>query len=373
VALPSIFVGCAKSGGPKNDPSPAVPVQTAVAVRRDVPRQIESIGNVQSLRSVGLKSQVDGIIAKIHFVEGDEVKAGDLLVTLDRRPFENGVRMARGDLVSARTQAQLAAEQAERYKNLDRQGLVSNEEYARLQSNAAATSAQLQSKEAAVANAELQLSYSEIRAPISGRTGQLLLHEGALVKANDTVQTIVMINQLAPIAVAYSVPETTLADIRGWRGAQDVVVSVTNPAAGVAPHSGRLDFIDNTVDPATGTIVLKAVFENRDHALWPGQFVQVQTQTGLDASAIVVPASTVQIGQGNSAIFVVKADQSVELRSIKVLRTFSDSVIVDGIKEGETVVTDGQLRLIPGIKIKASSPPSSLSTAGAIPSPKASN
>src|SRR5258708_828796 len=352
VALPSIFVGCAKSGGPKNDPSPAVPVQTAVAVRRDVPRQIESIGNVQSLRSVGLKSQVDGIIAKIHFVEGDEVKAGDLLVTLDRRPFENGVRMARGDLVSARTQAQLAAEQAERYKNLDRQGLVSNEEYARLQSNAAATSAQLQSKEAAVANAELQLSYSEIRAPISGRTGQLLLHEGALVQANDTVQTIVMINQLAPIAVAYSVPETTLADIPGWRRAQDVVVSVTNPAAGVAPHSGRLDFIDNTVDPATGTIVLKAVFENRDHALWPGQFVQVQTQTGLDASAIVVPASTVQIGQGNSAVFVVKADQSVELRSIKVLRTFSDSVIVVEMKEAETVVTADKLRLIAGINIK---------------------
>jgi len=349
--------GCSRGGGPAQAAAqPPVPVQTAVAQRQDVPRAVESVGAVQAVRTVAVKSQVDGMIAEIHFREGDEVKAGDLLVTLDTRPFENSLRIARADLANARAEADQAATDAERYRNLNQQEAISKEQYAQLMTKADTTRAQLQAKEAAVANAELQLSYAHIQAPITGRTGQLNLHEGALVKANDNTFTIVTINQLAPIAVAFSVPENTLDDIRAALREKRATVSVLERTSGLRRDDGRLAFIDNAVDATTGMITLKAEFANADQALWPGRFVTVTTQFGLDRGATVVPATAVQTSQNGSTVFVVKPDQTVELRTVKVARVAGDLMLLaDGVQPGETVVTDGQLRLLPGMKAESKS------------------
>ena len=348
------LAGCSRSEAPKAAAAPAVPVQVALATQQDVPRVIDSIGNVQSLRNVAIKSQVDGIIAEVHFREGDDVKAGDMLVSLDHRPFENSLRIARADLANARAEAEKAATDLERYKHLDQQDAISKEQFGLLATKAETTKAIVQSKEAAVANAELLLGYTEIRAPIAGRTGQLVLHEGALVKANDNAFTIVTLNQLSPIAVTYSVPERSLDDIRAALTAQRASVAVTDRASGFSRDQGRLEFVDNTVDAATGMITLKAVFANTDKALWPGRFVNVSTQVDIDRGAVVVPTSAVQTSQSGSTIYVMKADQTVELRAVKISRAVGDTVLIaTGIAVGETVVTDGQLRLVPGIKAEA--------------------
>lgn len=360
----TLFLAACKpsTGAPKGAAgagAPAVPVQTAVAQQADVPRTIESVGAVQALRTVAVKSQVDGMIAQIHFKEGDDVKAGDLLVTLDRRPFENSLRIARADLTNAKAEASKAEADLERYKNLDRQDAISKEQFAQLVTKGETTRALLQAKEAAVANAELLLSYTQIRAPIAGRAGQLILHEGALVKANDVNQSIVTLNQLAPIAAAFSVPESTLNAIRAALAEGNATVSVIDRASGVARTDGKLTFVDNTVDPTTGTITLKAIFANTDYKLWPGQFVQVQTQTGVDRGALVVPASAVQTGQSGSMVYVVNGESKADYRPVKVIRAAGDQLLLaEGVRAGETVVTDGQLRLVPGAKVE----PKKLST-----------
>lgn len=333
--------------------APVVPVQTAVAERRDMPRAIESVGTIQALRAVAVKSQVDGMIAQVHFSEGGEVKAGDLLVTLDRRPFENSLRIARADLANAKAEAARAAADADRYARLDQQEAISKELFAQLTTKAETTRAQVQAKEAAVANAELLLGYTEIRAPISGRTGQRLLHEGALVKANDVNSSVVAINQLNPVAVAYGVPENALSEIRAALAAGRARVTVTERGSGLRRSDGRLRFVDNTVDATTGMIILKAEFDNADQAMWPGRFVTVVTQTGVDQAATVVPATAVQTSQNGTTSFVVKADQTVELRTVTVARMSGEfALLASGVQPGETVVTDGQLRLLPGVKVQ---------------------
>jgi multidrug efflux system membrane fusion protein len=356
-AATSAWTGCQRSDATARAHAVAVvPVQTAVAEQKDVPRVIEAVGAVQALRTVSVKSQVDGVIAQIHFHEGDEVKAGDLLISLDRRPFENALRIARADLENARAQAAQADADVERYRRLDQQDAISKEQFAQLQTKSTAARAVMQAKEAAVSNAELQLSYTEIKAPISGRTGQLLLHEGALVKANDVNQSIVALNQLAPIAAAFSVPESTLTAIRAAAASGSAAVTVIDRNNGVSRSDGRLTFIDNSVDATTGTIVLKAEFANEDHALWPGQFVQAQLAVGVDHNVVVVPSSAVQVGQNTTHIYVVKPDHTVELRAVRVARAAGEStVLTDGVRAGETVVTDGQLRLVPGVKVESKS------------------
>ena len=350
-----VLNGCKPSGAASavTAAPPPVPVQTAVAQQLDVPRIIHSVGVVQALRTVAVKSQVDGMIAEIHFKEGDEVKAGDLLVTLDRRPFENSLRIARADLANARAESSKAAADLERYQRLDQQDAISKEQFAQLTTKAETTRSLVQAKEAAVANAELLLGYTQIRAPIAGRTGQLILHEGALVKANDVNQSIVTLNQLAPIAVAFSVPERTLHDIREALTRGDASVTVIDGSSGISRGDGRLSFVDNAVDPTTGTITLKATFENADHVLWPGQFVQVQTRVGLDRAALVVPSAAIQTGQNAAQIFVVKADKTIDIRPVKVIRTAGDTTLLaEGVRAGETVVTDGHLRLTPGARVE---------------------
>ncbi|MBI2514397.1 MAG: efflux RND transporter periplasmic adaptor subunit [Opitutae bacterium] len=356
-AVPALALGLLAGCGKKDSAAraggaPAVPVQIAKAERADVPRWIESIGNVQALRAVTVKSQVDGIIATVHLKEGDDVNAGDLIVTLDRRPFENAVLVARAALATAKAQAEQARIDAERYSHLDQQSAISKESYAQYLTRAETTKADVQAKEAALANAELQLGYTQIRAPFAGRAGQLLLHEGALVKANDAGTSIVSINQLAPIAVSFTVPETALPLIRAAMSDDSARVAVTERASGVKRTDGKLGFVDNAVDATTGTVMLKAFFENTDRALWPGQFVHVRTLVDTTRGVFVVPTTAVQTTQDGSTLYVVKTDKTVELRRVKVVRTDGDrTLLATGVNDGETVVTDGQLRLLPGVKV----------------------
>ena len=345
--------GCGRARNSAGPGGPAVPVQIGRARLQTLPIMQSAIGAVQTLRTVAVKSQVDGVIAQIHFREGDEVQAGDLLITLDRRPFENNLRSARADLANARAQTEHAGVEAARYQQLDQQQAISKEQLSQLLTDVETTKAQVQAREADVANAELQLGYTEIRAPIAGRTGQLNLHEGALVKANDAGSSLVTINQLSPIAVAYAVPEASLAGLRAALAA-GVVPVTASPHDGVGkPVEGRLDFIDNAVDATTGTILLKAVFANADRALWPGQFVDIVTRLGEETNAVLVPAAAVQTGQHGSQVFVVKPDRTVELRAVQTGRSANGlTVIRDGVKADETVVTDGQLRLVPGARVE---------------------
>ncbi|HTX66522.1 MAG TPA: efflux RND transporter periplasmic adaptor subunit [Opitutaceae bacterium] len=348
-----LAAGCGRSRTGVGLGPPAVPVQIGRAVRQTLPITQAAIGTVQTLRTVTVKSQVDGVIESIHFREGQDVQAGDLLAALDHRPFENALRMARADLANARAQAANAQVEAERYQRLDRQQAISKEQLAQLLTDVETTKAQVQSREAAVANAELQLSYTEIRAPIAGRTGQLCLHEGALVKANDAAFPLVTINQVAPIAVAYAVPEGSLAGLRAALAAGPVAVTATPHDGAGRSVAGRLDFIDNAVDPATGTILLKAVFANADHALWPGQFVDIVTRIGEEADIVLVPAAAVQTGQQGSQVFVMKPDRTVELRPVTTGPSANGlTVIRAGVQAGETVVTDGQVRLVPGARVE---------------------
>ncbi len=346
-----LAAGCSRAPAAKSAGAAAVPVLTAVAVQTDVPRRIEAIGTVQAMRTVAVKSQVDGIIARIDFQEGKDVQAGDLLVTLDRRPLENSLRSARAELANARAMAAQAQADLDRYQRLNDQAAISKEEYVQYETKAETTKAQVQAREAAVANAELLLGYTEIRAPIAGRTGQRLLHEGALVKANDNNFTLVTINQLDPVNVAYAVPERALEEIRAAYAAGEVKVIATDRTTGLRHEDGRLEFIDNAVDPTTGMITLKAVFPNSDRTLWPGRFVHVVTQVGVDVGAIVVPGTAVQNGQNGSTVYVLKPDSTVELRQVLVTRTAGDNTLLkEGVKAGETVVTDGQIRLLPGMR-----------------------
>jgi multidrug efflux system membrane fusion protein len=350
---PSGPAGAAPAKSAAAAPLPPVPVQTAVAQQLDVPRLVEAVGTVQALRTVAVKSQVDGVLARIHFKEGDEVAAGALLVTLDRRPFENTLRIARADLANARAEAAKAAADLARYRSLDQLDAISKEQFAALTTRGETTKALVQAKEAAVANAELLLGYTEIRAPIAGRTGQLGLHEGALVKANDAALSLVTLNQLAPIAAAFAVPERALGELRAALARGDAAVTVTDRVSGLSRTDGTLTFIDNAVDPATGSITLKATFANADHALWPGQFVAVQLRLGVDRAAVVVPSVAVQTGQNSTQIYVVKPDRSLDIRPVKILRTAGDtSLVAEGLRAGETVVTDGHLRLTPASKVE---------------------
>ena len=348
--------GGAKARGGRSGQGGPVPVQVATATRQTIPITRTDIGYVQPLRTVSVRSQVDGTIEKIHFREGDEVRAGDLLVTIDRRPFENALRIARAALDNARAQDNSAQTDLARYEKLYHTALVSKEDYDQYRTKAETARAALASAQAAVANAELQLGYTEIRAPITGRTGQFGLHQGALVKANDSSAVLLTINQIAPISVAFSIPENILVRVRAAAhtpGAMpDIrVTAAPRDAAGPAAE-GRLDFIDNAVDTSTGTIVLKAKFPNTDHALWPGEFVNVRMELGHETDAILVPSAAIQPGQdGKQLIYIIAPDTTAQIRAVKTGRTENGlTVILDGVTEGETVVTDGHIRLTEGAK-----------------------
>jgi multidrug efflux system membrane fusion protein len=356
------IAACTRTGESERSGSePPVPVTVATAVSKPMPLELRSIGTVQPSSSVTVRSRVDGILAKIHFREGQDVKEGNLLFTLDRGLLEAELRQARANL--ARSQAQLdnARKDAERYAELARKGFVAQQQADQTETAAAALAATVHADLAVVENARIQLGYATIRAPMSGRTGALLVHEGDLIKTNDTA--MVVVNRIRPIDVAFTLPERELPELQARSAAGDPMVRAQAPQGDRPLGQGRFTFIDNRVDPVTGTIQLKASFPNDEGMLWPGQFVSVVLTLAVDPAATVVPTPAVQMGQAGRYVFVVKPDQTAELRPVSVAREVGEeTVIARGVAPGETVVTDGQLRLIPGAKVEVT-PPVSAGTA----------
>jgi multidrug efflux system membrane fusion protein len=326
-------------------------VTVSTAVEKNVPVRLRAIGTVQAYSTVAVKSQVEGEIIRVHFKEGGDVKQGDLLFTIDPRPFEAQIRQAEANQARDKVQAANARKDLSRYAELLKEGSATQAQYDQIRTNSEALDAALQADEAALDTARLQLSYSTIRSPIDGRTGSIMIHEGNLVKANDA--SMVVINQVTPIYVAFSVPQQDLPEIKKEMAAGPLKVEASPPRSESSPSIGVLTFVDNAVDPATGTIQLKATFRNKERALWPGQFVNVVLNLAVQHNAVVIPSQAVQSGQQGDYVFVVKSDRTVESRPVEMDRTVDhDAVIRKGVRPGEEVVTDGQLRLIPGVKIE---------------------
>jgi membrane fusion protein, multidrug efflux system len=336
---------------PASLPDFSAPVTTATATVATVPVTLHAIGNVEARASVSVKAQVAARIEQAHFSEGQDVQQGDLLFTLDRRPFETALQQSEANLAKDQAQLENARAQADRYTKLFEAGIVSKEQYESMRTSAASLEAAVRADQAAIDKARIDLSYCTIQAPISGRAGALLVHPGNLVKDNDA--TLVMLNQIHPIYVAFSVPEQHLAEIKRYRAAGPLQVQAIIPSDEQDPAQGVLTFIDNAVDSATGTIRLKATFDNSDRRLWPGQFINVALTLSRQANSVLVPSRAVQTGQAGQYVFVVKPDRTAEYRPVVPGETIdAQTVIQKGLAAGETVVTDGQLRLVPGVKVK---------------------
>jgi multidrug efflux system membrane fusion protein len=308
----------------------AAPVITAVAVRKPMPIVIDAIGVIESMRSAAIRAQVTGTLFRIAIKEGQDVKAGDLLFELDPRPLQNAVQTAQSDLKKLRVQFEYAQGQVARYQALSAEQMVSKEQYQKIQDDARALEAQVAASEALLANAKLQLEYSAIKAPVSGRTGNLFVHEGDLIRANDQ-NPMVTINQINPIYVTFGVPQQHLSAVNRFRAEGSLKVKVTPPGIDERAELGELTFIDNTVDATTGTIKLKGTLANEKHRLWPGQFASV-TITLAEPPVVAVPSSAVQTSQTGQHVFVVTAEKIAELRPVVVERSFeNESVIAKGL------------------------------------------
>jgi len=391
------LVGCATRDDKANKAKavmPPTPVTIAQAEARDIPIQIRQIGSVEPVAVIAVKAQIGGELTKVLFKEGQEVKKGEELFEIDPRPYQQAVDQAQAtlqkdialvtqaeaNLARDRAQAANAKQQAKRYAGLEAEGVVSKDQNDSFQTTSQVQDEAVRADEAAINSAKasvvsdrsaietakLNLSYCFIRSPIDGRAGSLLLQAGNLVKANDTT-ALVNINQLQPVYVTFSAPEQLLPEIRRYNSGRPLMVTGTGVADGSnrgVTATGQLTFIDNTVDTTTGTIKLKATFPNNDHALWPGQFITVVMTLRMLDHATVVPSEAIQSGQKGQFAFVVKPDQTVETRQVTVGQTVDNLIVVqDGISPGETVVTDGQLRLFPGAHIRVV--PSAKAGAGA--------
>jgi multidrug efflux system membrane fusion protein len=345
-------------GGRGGGQQAAVPVTTASVVQKPMPVEIDVIGTAEPYSTVSVHAQITGELTSVNFKEGDDVKKGQTLFTLDRRPLEAALQQAQANLDKDIAQTANAKAQAARYRDLGARGIATREQIDQMNANAAALEATVAADRAAVDNAKVQLQYATITAPLSGRTGALMVHAGNLVRAGDTVP-LVVINEIAPIYVSFAIPEAQLPDFKRYMAKGSLQVEARPPNDTEKPSSGRISFVDNQVDPTTGTIKLKGTFVNTDHRLWPGQFVNVVITLATDPTAVVVPSVAVQTGQQGQYIFVVKTDQTVDLRPVVVARAAGDeTVIKTGVKPGETVVTDGQLRLVNGspISVKGNGP-----------------
>jgi multidrug efflux system membrane fusion protein len=328
----------------------AVPVIVAQAGRTTVPIELTAIGTGKAFQTVSVESQVAGIVKEVHYRQGQFVDKGDLLITLDEDPFLADLAQAEAAVARDRAQAKLSQAELERSNQLYKEGVVSPQQYD--QSHAASTAAQatVRADEAAVQTAKIRLSYCSIYAPISGVTGAQLVSPGATVKANDA-PTLVVINQVDPIYVTFSVPQQYLEPIKISMAHSRLRVRATPPGSS-NPETGVLTFINNTVDTTTGTIQLMATFPNSDHRLWPGQFSNVVLNLGEQQDVLVIPSQSVQTGQQGDYVFVVKSDKTVDVRQVKVGQTVNNQTeVLQGLTPGETVVTDGQVRLVPGTKV----------------------
>jgi multidrug efflux system membrane fusion protein len=357
--LAGLLLLTACSGGPSAEEpqkkeKPQVPVAVAQVLEKDVPVQLTAVGNVEAYATVSVKSRVGGELVAVHFQEGQEVKEGDPLFTIDKSPYEVALKEAQARLERDQALARKAQDDVRRNTPLAEKDFVSRQAYDQLKSTAEAAQATVKADQASLENLALQLSYCSIRAPISGRTGSLMIQRGNLIKASDENKSLVVIHQILPIYVSFSVPEQYLAQIiRGMsEGKMPVLALISDPTAAKDPIAGTVSFVNNTVDTSTGTIRLKATFPNKDRRLWPGQIANVELTLGIQPRAVVVPSQTIQSGQSGQYAFVVKSEGMVELRPVVVGRsTNGETVIEKGLRPGETVVTDGQLLLAPGTRV----------------------
>ncbi len=369
--------GGGRGGRGRGDSGPA-PVVTSKVAQKDVPVEIAAIGNVEAYATISIRSQITGQLQEISFHEGDFVKKDQQLFALDRRPFEAALAQAEANLTRdkallAQAEAQLARDAssaeyqqltAERQAQLVQRGIISRDagEQARSQADATAAlvnadkaniesaRAQLVSQEAAVDAARVNVSYTVIRSPIDGRTGNLSVKVGSLITANNT--ELITVARVEPVYVTFSVPAVHLPTIKQHMTSDPLTVIATPQDADARPADGKLTFVDNAVDMTTDTIKLKATFDNRDRRLWPGQFARVTLRLATLPNALVVPSSAVQTGQDGQYVFVVKPDSTVEQRTITPGQRVADDVVVQkGLEAGETVVTEGQLRLEPGARV----------------------
>jgi multidrug efflux system membrane fusion protein len=348
VAIAASILGCADKTPKVHEER--VPVTVGVAERRDVPVQVRAIGSVQPISTVAVRALVAGQLQRVWFHEGDDVHKGQMLLTIDPSPYQAALSQAQANLARDEAQARNADSEATRYAGLVKKDYVTREEYEKFVSGAEASRAVVAADRAAVQNAQLQLGYCEIRSPLDGRTGSLQVQAGNLVKANDTTP-LVTINQITPIYVTFSVPESQLGDVRA-RGLGNVPVSATPQQGGAPVQGGKLTFVDNMVDSQTGTITLKATFANEGRAIWPGQFVNVAVTLSNRANATVVPLQAVQNGQKGQYVYVVTNDGGVQMRPVTVVQQLeTQAVIGSGVNPGDTVVLDGQIRLTPKSKV----------------------
>lgn len=329
----------------------SVPVTVAQADRRDIPVVVSAIGNVTPLQTVQVKSMVTAQIVKVHFTVGQDVQKGQLLFTLDSRSFAADLAKAEGQLARDKAAAANARVSQKRYESLLKEGVVARQQYDELESTAAQYDAAVEADQAAVEVSRVNLQYTKIYSPISGRAGDVLMHEGNLIKANDVA--MVVINQISPIYTDFAVPERFLSDIKKYMGAGTLKVVATLPDSNAPLAEGKVAFIDNSVDRATGTIMMKAEFGNQQRMLWPGQFININLHLTTEKNATVVPTQAVQNGQQGTYVFVVKPNKTVEARVVDLGPSDKGMVVIHkGVEFGETVVTDGQVRIVPGSTVE---------------------
>jgi multidrug efflux system membrane fusion protein len=339
-------------GGAGGRAREAVPVVVTTAIQKAVPVQLRAVGNVEAYTTVSIKSQVTGVLMQAHFREGQDVKKGQLLFTIDPRPYEAALKQAEANLARDAAQLRNMREQLRRYAELVERQYVSREQYDQIKTNADAAESVVDADKAAVENAKVQLSYCYIYSPVSGRVGSLLVNEGNLVRVNDGTP-LVVINQVNPINVTFSVPEQHLADLNRHMRRDKLKVDASFQSDDGRPEQGRLEFVDNAVDRATGTIKLKAVFVNTERRLWPGQFINVALTLSTQPDAVVIPSEAVQVGQEGQHVFVVQPDKRVEVRPVTLGATSGgEAVIAKGLAAGEQVVREGQFLLGPGSRIE---------------------
>ncbi len=340
---------------------PPAPVVVSTVEQRNVPVQIAAIGNVEAYQTFQIRSQVNGQIETIHFKEGQDVRQGQLLYNLDKRPFQAALGQAQGNLKRDEAQAANAKLQADRYTELEHQGVISHEQADLQRTEASSNSAAVYADQAAVDAAKVQLQYTSIYAPIDARAGALMMNVGNLVKANDT-PFLVQLNQITPIYVTFTVPEARLADVR-QSAARELKVEAYAKGQTSNPAEGRLTFIDNGVDPQTATIKLKATFQNKDRRLWPGEFVDVLLKLSTVHGAITVPTKAVQSGQQGDYVYVVTKDGIANPHQVTAIGTYQNLTLVKtGLSPGDTVIVDGQLRVTPNGKVlvQSSLPPNAV-------------
>jgi len=332
-------------------PGPAS-VAVVAAAQQTVPVRLQAIGNVEAYTSVAVKSRVDGQIVAVQFREGQEVKKGEVLFRIDARPFEAAFRQSEAQALRDIANRDQAGSQERRYQELLDKNFVSKDAYAQYRTNAQTAEATAKASQAGLENAKLNLEYTVIHSPIDGYVGRALLQAGNMVKANDT-NSLVVINQVKPVYVSFAIPEQQLTVVRDLMRKNPLTVEVAAPGAEKTIATGRIAFLDNAVDQTTGTIKVRAVFDNSDAALWPGQFYTVRVKLYDQENAIVVPSRALQTGPDGQFVYVVKADMTAEVRKVTAMRTEGDlAVLADGgLAKGERVVVRGALRLAPGVKV----------------------